>query len=186
MRKEVKKYRTVKKWLFNILNIGYIIGIITCFICNLVIDHKLTWFLIVLVGILISFSITGIPFYLKGNKYKALKITSIVTVLVYLLLFVINYLNVGNWLLDSYLIATFVFMFLWVDVLICTFTGIAANCKIAISLILLSFVTVFTNFVCAKVLNITNSHSNIPNIICAVIMVAISFAMIIKQSMNKK
>ena len=182
---EIKKYRKLKKWLFNIINIGYIIGIITCFICNLAIDHKLSWFFIVLVGILISFSITSIPFYLKNDKYKLLKVTSIVTVLVYLLLFVINSLNHSNWLLDSYLIATFVFIFLWTYVLICTFTKIAVNYKIAIILILLAFGTLLTNSVCAKVLNIPND-TNILNIICSVILVIISLIIILKQAMNKK
>ncbi len=185
-KREIQKYRTLKKWLFNIINIGYIIGIITCFICNLVIDHKLSWFLIVLIGILISFFITSIPFYLKNNKYKMLKITSIVTPLVYLLLFVINYVTLGNWLFSSYLISTFVFLFVWIDVLICTFIKIALYYKVAISLILLSFVTIFTNFVCSKVLDIPNNESNIANIICAVIMIVISLIIIFKQSINKK
>ena len=115
-----------------------------------------------------------------------LKITSIVTPLVYLLLFVINYVTLGNWLFSSYLISTFVFLFVWIDVLICTFIKIALYYKVAISLILLSFVTIFTNFVCSKVLDIPNNESNIANIICAVIMIVISLIIIFKQSINKK
>ncbi|MDE5539470.1 MAG: helix-turn-helix domain-containing protein, partial [Bacilli bacterium] len=160
-KREIHKYRVLKKWMFNIVNFGYLIAIIACFICNIVIDHKLSWFLIVLVGILISFTITSLPFYLKNNKYKVFKITSIVTVLVYLLLFIINYVTLGSWLLDSYLIASFVFIFLWIDVLICTFTKIAVSYKVAISLILLSFVTAFTNSFCARVLDLPNNDSNI-------------------------
>lgn len=185
-KKEIQKYRTIKKWLFNIINLGYLIGIITCFICNLVIDHKLSWFLIVLLGILISFSITSLPFYLKNNKYKFCKISTIVTILVYILLFIINYVNNGNWLLKSYLIASFVFLFLWISVLICTFTKIALHYKISISLFMLSFVTVFTNQFCAKVLDIPNNDSNVPNVICSVIMIVIAFYMALKQFSNKK
>ncbi len=185
-KREVQKYRTIKKWLFNITNFGYLIGIITCLICNLVIDHKISWFLIVLLGILISFSITSLPVYLKNNKYKFCKISAIVTILVYILLFIINYVNNGNWLLESYLIASFVFIFLWISILICTFTKIALYYKISISLFMLSFVTIFTNHFCAKVLDIPNNDSNVPNVICSVIMIVIASYMALKQFFNKK
>lgn len=185
-KKEIQKYRTIKKWLFNIINLGYLIGIISCFICNLVIDHKLSWFLIVLIGVLISFSITSLSSCLKNNKYKFCKIFAIITILVYILLFIINYVNNGNWLLSSYLIASFVFIFLWISILICTFTKIVLYYKISISLFMLSFVTVFTNQFCAKVLDIPNNDSNIPNVICAVIMIIIASYIGLKQFFSKK
>lgn len=184
-KKEIQKYRKLKRWLFNIVNIGYLLGIITCFICNLIIDRKLSWFLIVLVGTLISFSITSLPFYLKNNKYKWLKTTTIVTILVYLLLFVINYVNHSNWLLSSYLIASFALVFLWIVVLLWTFIKTAVSYKMAISLLILAFVTTFSNSICAKALNIPNNDSNYPNIICSVIMVVSSLVIILKQGMSK-
>ncbi len=185
-KKEVQKYRTIKKWLFNITNFGYLIGIITCLICNLVIEHKLSWFLIVLLGILISFSITSLPYYLKNNKYKFCKVSAIVTMLVYLQLFTINYVNNGDWLLGSFLIASFVFVFLWLIILVCTFTKIALYYKISISLLILSFITAFTNQFCAKILKFPNEESNIPNLICATIMVVIALYLTIQQFSNKK
>ena len=45
---------------------------------------------------------------------------------------------------------------------------------------MLSFVTVFTNQFCAKVLDIPNNDSNIPNVICAIIMVIIASYMGLK------
>lgn len=185
-KREIKQYRTFKKWVFNITNFGYLIGIIICFLCNLVIEHKLSWFLIVLLGILISFSITSLPFYLKKNKYRFCKISLIVTMLVYLLLATINYVNNGNWLLDSFLISTFVFVFLWIIILICTLTKIALYYKISLSLFVLAFIAVFTNQFCAKVLDISNNDSNIPNLICAVIMIAVASYLILKQLFHKK
>ncbi len=183
---EIQKYRTIKKWIFNIINLGYLIGIVTCFLCNLVIDHKLSWFLIVLLGILISFSITSLPLYLKKNKYRFCKISLIVTILVYMLLFTINYVNNTNWLLDSFLIASFVFVFLWIIILVCTLTKINLYYKISFSLFNLAFITIFTNQFCAKVLDISNNDSNIPNLISAVIMTAIASYLTLKQFFNKK
>lgn len=50
-KREIKKYRTFKKWLFILLNLSYLIGIVVCFICNLVLEKELSWFFIVLIGI---------------------------------------------------------------------------------------------------------------------------------------
>lgn len=185
-KKEIQTYKRLKKWLFNMINIGYIIAIFPCLICNLVIDKKLSWFWIVLVGILISFSITTLPRYFKNNQYKVLKVASIVTILIYLLLFVINYVNLGSWLLESYIIATATLIFLWIDILICTFTKITVYSKVAISLIVLSFTTIFINFISAKVLNIPNNDSNIPNIICSILMIVIALIIIVKEKKNRK
>lgn len=185
-KREIRKYRMAKKWLFHMINLGYLIGMMTCFICNLVIDHQLSWSLLVLLGILISFSITTLPFFMKNNKYKFCKISIIVTFLVYVLLFTINYVNHGNWLLESLLIASFVFVFLWTSILICTLTQIALDYKISISLVMLSFLTMFTNPFCTKVLDIPNNESNIPNVICAIIMLIIAFCFLLKQSLKKK
>ncbi len=185
-KREIHKYRALKKWIFILLNLGYIIGLISTFICNLVIEHKLSWFFVVLLGILISFSITTIPYYLKDNKYKLFKISGIITLLVYLLLFTINYVFEGNWLLDSIYIASFVFIFLWIIVLICTLTKISIAYKVSISLFILSFLIAFTNPFCAEVLNISNNESNIPNIICAAITIIISLAIALRQFLAKR
>lgn len=185
-KREIQRYRTLKKWMLNILNLGYIIGIISCFICNLAINHTLSWFLIALLGILISFSITSLPFYLKNNKYKFCKIAFIVTILIYLLLFTINYVNNGSWLIESFLIASFVFSFLWLAILIGTFTKIAFYYKVAISLVMVAFISIFTNPFCAKVLEIPDNGNNIYNFICAVIMIIIALYMSLKQLLSKK
>ncbi len=185
-KREIQKYRTIKRWLFHISNIGYFIGIITCFICNLAIDHKLSWFFIVVLGIMISFSVTSLPFYLKNKKYMLCKISLIITILIYVLLFTINFVNGGDWLLNSYIIASLVLLFVWISILICTFTKIALYYKISISLLMASFIITFTNPVCSKVLGISNNDSNIYNVICAVIMIIIAFYLSLKQFLSKK
>lgn len=184
-KKEIQKYRKIKKWILNIINISYFISIITCFICNVAAYHKLSWFLIVLVSILISFSITSLPHYLNKNKYLFLKVSIPVTLLVYLLLFTVNYVISGNFLIESFKITTFVFSILWIDILICTFTKINKYYKISISLILIALVTIFTNPFCEKVLNIHNEDNNIPNIICAGVMIFTAILLSLKKLKDK-
>lgn len=177
---EIRKYQTIKKLSIYFLNISYIIALFVCLLCNLIIDHKLSWFLIVLVGIMISFVITTLPFYLEKNKYRLFKISLLFIFLVYLLLYVVNYVNKGTWLLDSFKIATFVFIWLWIDVLVITFVKIHKYFKIGISLILIAIISAFTNPFCNKVLNIQNRGSNLPNIISAVVFIFISLFFFIK------
>lgn len=185
-RMEIKKYKTIKKWILYSINISYLIGLITCFICNLAIDHKLSWFLIVLFGIAIAFTITSVPFVLKRNKYKWFKVALIFTLLVYSLLFIINYVNNGNWLFKGLIIATFVFLLLWIDIIICTFTNISKYYKVSISLILLAILTAFTNPFIENILNISNDSDNIYNVITAIVMVIISLVISAKKVLNKK
>lgn len=173
-RREIKKYRTIKKWLLYSLNISYIIGLFVCLLCNIIIDHTLSWFLIVLVSILIAFTVTTLPFYLKKNKYKLFKVSLILTLLVYLLLFTINFVYKDNWLFGGLKIASFVFIFLWLAILIITFTNMKKYFKTAISLVLISLLTIFTNPFCNLVLKISNEGSNIPNIISGVIFIFIA------------
>lgn len=57
MKKDAKKFNKIKKILFWTLNILYLIAIITCFIVNLVTNHTLSWFFIVLAAILVAYTI---------------------------------------------------------------------------------------------------------------------------------
>lgn len=184
-KREIRRYRTIKKIIHYCMCIGYLIALITCFICNLAIDHKMSWFLIVLTSIGISFSITNLPFYLKKDKYRVAKISLIVTILIYILLFITNLVNNDNWLFQAFAIATFEFILLWLGIVICTFTKIDKYYKISISLILLSICTAFTNPFCEKILNIVSQSDNY-NIIVAILLVIIAIIISVKRFLSKK
>ena len=169
-----------KKYIFSILNISYLLGLIICFICNLAIEHTLSWFLIVMVAIAISFTITSYPIYLKINKYRGLKITTLLTILIYLLLATIHYVTGGDWLINSYKIATVELSLLWVTILIWTFTNFNYFYKISLSLFILAVSIIITNPICEKIFDISRQESNTYNVICAIIIGIIGITMIIK------
>ena len=185
-KREIKRYRTIKKIIHYCISIGYLIALITCFICNLAIDHKMSWFLIVLTSIGISFSITNLPYYLKKDKYRVAKISLIVTILIYILLFITNLVSNGSWLFQAFAIATFEFILLWLGIVICTFIKIDKYYKISIALILLSICTAFTNPFCEKILNIVSQSNNTYNIIVAILLVIIAIIISIKRFSGKK
>ena len=47
IEKDAIKYNKIKKTLFWIFNISYLLAILTCFIVNIAVDHKLSWFFII-------------------------------------------------------------------------------------------------------------------------------------------
>lgn len=170
-KRDAQKYRTIKKIIYYSLSASYIIALITCLICNLLIDHKISWFLIVLVSIMLASSLTNLPLYLKKDKYIVAKVSFVVTILIYLLLFVIALVSGGNWLLKSFAIATFELLLFWLGIIFSTFTKLDRFYKIAINLLLLSICTIFTNPLCERVLNIPSNSNNIYNIIIAILLV---------------
>lgn len=173
-KKEIEKFRTIQKGILYFLNIGYVLGIITCFICNLVIEHQLSWFFIVFVGIGLSFSITTLPFYLKKNKMKWLKVTTIFSLLIYGLLFVIHNVVGGEWFLGSILIATYVLLVLWIMMIVSIFSKIDYHYKIALGFLLMAILTVTMNPFCNFLFSLSNEDTHIPNIISSFIMVVLS------------
>ncbi len=68
VEKQAKKLRIMKKTTQWIFNLSYITAIVTCFICNLAVNHKLSWFFIVLTSIALAFSITTMPALIPKHK----------------------------------------------------------------------------------------------------------------------
>ena len=56
IEKEAIKYKKIKKTIFWILNITYLVALLTCFIVNIAVNHKLSWFFIVLTSVITSYS----------------------------------------------------------------------------------------------------------------------------------
>lgn len=179
-KREIEKYKKAKRLILPILNMCYLIGILTCLICDTVINKKLTWSLIALLGICISFTLTSLPLYFKKNKYRYIKTNIIFMFEIYLLLFTINYVYGGSWLIPSFIIATFILTSLWIIILICSLTNMKKHYKISVSLIILSIIIIFTNPLSNEVLNIT-SDNNIFNVISGIIMLIISIILLLKN-----
>ena len=68
IEKDAKKFNNMKKiyqWSFYI---SYATALLACFICNLAINHTLSWFFIVLTSIAVAFSLTSLPGLIKKHK----------------------------------------------------------------------------------------------------------------------
>ncbi len=75
--------------------IAYAVTLVTCFICNLAINGKLSWFWIVLSALLISFTFTNLPKLIKKHKLVLLSLSPCLAIL--LLLAIVAIYTKGNW-----------------------------------------------------------------------------------------
>lgn len=170
-KRELNKYHKIQNCVLKGLSIGYILGVLICPIVNYCIDKELSWSWIAMFGILLAWTITNVPFVIKKKNYKGIKIATMITVEIILLLWVIQQVTKGDWFWKSLIIATYVLFFFWISIFVCTFSKINIKKKISISLVLMAIVTITTNPLSQKVLEITETESNIPNVLCAIIMV---------------
>ena len=92
-----------KKWRVFLLSwslffyIAYGVALIPCFICNLAIDKTLSWFWVVLSALILAFTFTNLPKFIK--KYKLILIPLSQYLALVLLLGVCCIYSGGNWLL---------------------------------------------------------------------------------------
>ena len=100
-----KKWRVLSITWDMFFGIGYLIALITCFICNLAIDKTLSWFWIVLSALVLAFTFTHLPKLIKRHKLILLP-TSMYLALCLLLGVCAIYSN-GTW----FLVASFSVLF---------------------------------------------------------------------------
>ncbi len=100
--KESRKEKTqAKKWRALSLTwtlfffISYLVAILVCFICNLAVNGKLSWFWIVLSSLLLSFTFTNLPQLINKNKLLFIPLSSFLALV--LLLGVCAIHTKGDW-----------------------------------------------------------------------------------------
>jgi len=92
---QAKKWRTFSFSWSLFFYISYAIALITCFICDLSINKKLTWFWIVLSALLLAFTFTNLPKIIKKHKLILLPLSMFLSLS--LLLGVCCIYTKGNW-----------------------------------------------------------------------------------------
>lgn len=100
-----KKYISMINAYRNVLIILYGLSLLTCFICNLAVQHKLSWFFIVLASELVIISLTLVPVMVPVQK--ALITLGAFTVSLSLLLLVCNLYTGGSWFMIAFISVIF-------------------------------------------------------------------------------
>lgn len=98
LKQEALKYNRIKKTIFWILNICYIVAIITCFIVNIAVNHTLSWFFIVLTSIFCAYSFCPTITWIV-KRFKLLVFIGSTFVSLFLLLLTCNIYSKNYWFL---------------------------------------------------------------------------------------
>lgn len=141
-KKEARRWRGLKKGFQLFFAVGYLCTLIPCFICNLAINHTLSWFWIVLSALLLGACITNLPFFLAKQSKHTLLFTSLaVTAATFLLLAICAWQTGGNWLLTiAYPVAGFCFGGYLAVLALCRYLPANWWLKIGLSLLVLAAV----------------------------------------------
>ena len=101
MKQEARKFRTIRKTWFWLPTISYGVALITCFICNLAVNHTLSWFFVVLVALICAFTfIPTTTSFFETNKLLAFSVSTYLSIC--LLLFTCAvYTNSLSWFLTA-------------------------------------------------------------------------------------
>lgn len=75
MKREARQFRIIRSTWFWIPTISYAVALLVCFICNLAVNHTLSWFFIVLAALFCAYSF--IPTYTLFFKSKKLLIFTV-------------------------------------------------------------------------------------------------------------
>lgn len=81
IKHEARKFRVIRGTWFWVPTISYVAALLICFICNLAVNHTLSWFFIVLTALLCAYSfIPTYTFLFKSQKLLVFTITSFLSI----------------------------------------------------------------------------------------------------------
>ncbi len=81
MKHEARKFRMIRDAWFWIPTISYAIALLTCFICNLAVNHTLSWFFIVLTALICAYAfIPTFTSFFERQKLLVFTVTSYLSI----------------------------------------------------------------------------------------------------------
>ncbi len=81
MKHEARNFRVIRGIWFWVPTTSYTIALLVCFICNLAVNHTLSWFFIVLTALLCAYSfIPTFSSFFKSKKLLVFTVTSFISI----------------------------------------------------------------------------------------------------------
>lgn len=143
-KKLARNVRIFKQTYLITLYVLYGIAIIACFITNIAVNRKLSWFFIVLASIALAFSVTCLPSLLKSSR--AVLAFAAATGCTYILEFVCCLYTGGDWLFRiGYPITTLSVVLMWLIMLTIRYLNQNVFVKAGIILLILAAAAITIN-----------------------------------------
>lgn len=101
IKQEARKFRMIRSTWIQVPTIAYAVALLTCFICNLAVNHTLSWFFVVLSALICAYSfVPTVTWLFESKKLLAFSVSTYLSVC--LLLFTCAVYTGGlSWLLTA-------------------------------------------------------------------------------------
>ncbi|MBR5322446.1 MAG: helix-turn-helix transcriptional regulator [Clostridia bacterium] len=174
MKHEARKFRVIRGIWFWVPTISYAVALLTCFICNLAVNHTLSWFFIVLTALLCAYAF--IPTFTSFFERKKLLVFTVTSYLsICLLLFTCSVYTNGLYWFPVACIGTLMGYILVFGTILLSRTKlshfkfvIAFTAVLVLTILLLLCIYSWHHFMIKSAILIT-IYAYIPLIFCAVI-----------------
>ena len=81
IKQEAHKFRVIRGTWFWVPTISYAVALLTCFICNLAVDHTLSWFFIVLTALICAYTfVPTLTCFFEKNKLLAFCVSTYLSI----------------------------------------------------------------------------------------------------------
>ena len=81
MKREARNFRVIRGTWFWVPTISYAVALLTCFICNLAVNHTLSWFFIVLTALVCAYAfIPTFTLFFRSKKLLVFTLTSFTSI----------------------------------------------------------------------------------------------------------
>ena len=98
---EARKFRVIRGTWFWVPTISYAVALLTCFICNLAVNHTLSWFFIVLASLLCAYTfVPTVTYFFESHKLLAFSVSTYLSICLLLLTCAV-YTNGLSWFLTA-------------------------------------------------------------------------------------
>ncbi|MBQ7384560.1 MAG: helix-turn-helix transcriptional regulator [Clostridia bacterium] len=101
IKHEARKFRVIRGAWFWVPTISYAVALLTCFICNLAVNHTLSWFFIVLTALICAYTfVPTVTYFFESKKLLSFSVSTYLSIC--LLLFTCAVYTSGlSWLLTA-------------------------------------------------------------------------------------
>ena len=174
MKHEARKFRTIRGAWFWIPTISYGVALLTCFICNLAVNHMLSWFFIVLAALICAYTfIPTVTGFFESKKLLAFTVSTYLSIC--LLLFTCAvYTNDLSWFLTACIGIMMGYVLLFVPILLSNTNLsrykfiISFTVTFVLTVLLMIHIRIWQSFMLGNAILMT-IYGFVPAIICTVI-----------------
>ncbi len=167
---EAKKFRVIRSTWILVPTISYIVALVTCFICNLAVNHTLSWFFIVLSALVCAYTfIPNFTCFVKKKKLLWFTVTTYISICI--LLFTCGvYTKTLFWVPVACIGTLMGYVLIFLPLLLKTRYKFVISLMVTmiLTLLLLLMVNTFKPFMLDSAIFVT-LYSYIPAILCALI-----------------